>query len=172
MFSHALSTHSTANEIDFFAAVDERHPADVTGAAMTDTLEFNSSCYYRYIGLNLDMLSDEEHLGRLPDIKKKDIINTFLRAAILAVPAARKNSMFGQNPPAYVFGLRRQGQPLSLVNAFEKPVRSSQGYVENSINALNRHWEQLSTTYCLRDQVQAEASIPQSNLDDFIVQLT
>lgn len=170
LFSHALSTHSTANEIDFFAAVDDKNTMGDEGAGHIGTLEFNSACYYRYVGLNCDLLA--EHLEACSDDERAAIQAAFLCAAILAVPAARKNSMFGHNPPEYVLGLRRTGQPLSLVNAFETPVRSSQGYVQPSIDALNAHWNKLADTYCLKDQVQAKENIPESNLNDFIAKLT
>ncbi len=50
-------------------------------------------------------------------------MDTFLRAAILAVPGARKNSMNAHTLPGYVLGLvKDKGQPLQLINAFEKPV--------------------------------------------------
>jgi CRISPR system Cascade subunit CasC len=57
LFSHALSTHAVANEIDFFSAVDDNNISD-EGAGHIGTLEFNSACYYRYVGLNVDMLRD------------------------------------------------------------------------------------------------------------------
>lgn len=139
---------------------------------MTETLEFNSACYYRYIGLNLDLLKDEDHLHHLTENELLNIIDAFLRASITAVPEARKNSMFGHNPPAYVLGFQRSGQPLSLVNAFEAPVRSSRGYVEESKQRLNSHWENLANTYCLKNDVTAEAAIPDLNIDDFINKLT
>lgn len=172
LFSHAISTHSTANEIDFFSAVDDKNTDGDEGAGHIGTLEFNSACYYRYVGLNLDLLDDAEHLAHLAEDEQRQVVDAFLRAAILAVPAARKNSMFGHNPPAYVLGLRRTGQPLSLVNAFESPVRSSHGYVEASIAALDGHWHKLAETYCLQSQVQSAARIPEMNLDQFIARLT
>ncbi|MCK5806426.1 MAG: type I-E CRISPR-associated protein Cas7/Cse4/CasC [Lentisphaeria bacterium] len=171
LFSHILSTHSATNEIDFFSAVDDQNMDD-SGAGHIGTIEFNSACYYRYIGLNLDLLKDADHLGHFDEQELRAVVETFLRSAIMSVPAARKNSMFGFNPPAYVLGLTRMGQPLSLVNAFETPVRSSQGYIEESTQAMMRHWEALTETYCLRDQVVTEAILPESNLNDFIAQLT
>lgn len=42
LFSHALSTHSMNNEVDFFSAVDdEKDKAADRGAGHTGTLEFN-----------------------------------------------------------------------------------------------------------------------------------
>ncbi len=169
LFSHALSTHSVANEIDFFSAVDDNNTSDDEGAGHLGTLEFNSACYYRYIGLNIDMLKDEQHLGHYKDAEFSQVVETFLRSALTAVPSARKNSMFAFTPPAYVLGLKRTGQPLSLVNAFEKPVKkSANGYVDKSIEQMCDQWENLATTYCLKKQVHAQAAIPDNNIDDFI----
>lgn len=169
LFSHALSTHSVANEIDFFSAVDDNNTADDEGAGHLGTLEYNSACYYRYVGLNMDLLKDKDHLNHFNDHEFHQVLETFLRSAIMAVPTARKNSMFAFNPPAYVLGLKRTGQPLSLVNAFEKPIKKSfNGYIEESTNRMNNHLESLAETYCLKKHILSVASIPDKNIDDFI----
>jgi len=169
LFSHALSTHQAVNEVEFFSAVDDH--ADVAeqgaGAGHIGTLEFNSACYYRYVGLNLDLLNDDEHLAHLNDSERGSVLDAFTRSALLAVPVARKNSMFGFNPPAFVLGLRRHGQPLSLVNAFEKPIKPrGDGYIEPSKEALLEHLRQLRAAYGLRPDV--EESMPPGNLEGLI----
>lgn len=172
MFSHALSTHLCSNDIDFWTAVDdEKKPGDDAGSANMSISEFNSACYYRYIGLNLDLLWDSKHLGHFSPDERKPVVDAFLRAAILAVPNARKNSMFGFNPPAYVLGLQRSGQPLSLVNAFESAVSGGpEGYVGKSVDALKNQWHHLQDLYCLK--ADAEAELPPENLDAFVGKLT
>ena len=171
LFSHALSTHSTSNELDFFSAVDEtKLNAEDAGSGHINTLEFNSACYYRYVGINLGLLNDENHLGHFSSEEIKTILAAFIRAAVLAVPNARKNSMFGFNPPAYVLGLRRMGQPISLVNAFEKPVSADgEGYTKPSEKALKAHWDNLKKLYCLKTEAVAE--LPPDNLDALIAKL-
>ena len=166
LFSHAISTHCVANEIDFFSAVDDLQPAGDEGAGHIGTLEFNSACYYRYVGLNLDLLRDQDHLGHLNPEEFKAVVETFIRASIEAVPGARKNSMFGFSLPAHVLGLRRTGQPLSLANAFEKPVRSQNGYLEKSIAALDEHWQSLKKTYGLK--ADTETRLPENSIDDLV----
>jgi CRISPR system Cascade subunit CasC len=170
LFSHALSTHTVSNEIDFFSAVDDVKPEDDAGAGHIGTLEFNSACYYRYVGLNLHLLEKDSHLKHFSDEERATVVKTFLEASIMAVPTARKNSMFGFNPPVFVLGLRREGQPLSLVNAFEKAVRikSDSGYVEPSKEALKNHWKSLKDTYSLK---ATEVCLPEKNLSDFIQDL-
>lgn len=105
LFSHALSTHRADNDIDFFSAVDDLQPLEEAGAGMTGTLEFNSATYYRYVALNLGLLSDAAHLGALTAADRKEVVKTFVRAAVLAVPGARKNSMNAHTLPCYVLGL-------------------------------------------------------------------
>lgn len=152
LFSHAISTHEVANDVDFFSAVDELKPEESEGAGHIGTLEFNTACYYRYVGVNWDLLSDADHLAALSPQDRKQVLDTFLRAAILAVPNARKNSMFGHNPPGAVLGLVRSGQPLSLANAFERPIRSRNGYLESSCRALDEHYLALQTAFSLPAQ--------------------
>lgn len=167
MFSHALSTHKVDNEIDFFAAVDDLQPKEDAGAGMTSTLEFNSATYYRFAALNLDMLADAEHLASLSKDERKKVVQTFVEATIAAIPGARKNSMNGNTLPNYVLGIVREtGHPIQLVNAFETPVRSSQGFAAQSIDQLKSEYEKLSKTWGVTDVFNK--AIPDIGLNDFL----
>lgn len=173
MFSHALSTHRADNDIDFYTAVDDRQREDPTieeedraGSGMMGTLEFTSAAYYRYVALNLGLLEDTAHLGALSPEDRRSVVDTFLRATILAVPGARKNSMNAQTLPGYVLGLvKEKGQPLQLINAFERPVSSKNGLMEASIAALKQHHEQSKTTWGI--QPALEVAIPNQPLANF-----
>jgi len=166
LFSHALSTHRADNDIDFFSAVDDLQAKEEAGAGMTGTLEFTSATYYRYAALNLDLLADAAHLGALAPAERKEVVETFLRAAILAVPGARKNSMNAHTLPCHVLGLvKDKDQPLQLINAFEKPVASKDGFLDPSIAALKEHHAQLKKTWGIKPVL--EKSIPDTDLDTF-----
>lgn len=174
MFSHALSTHKVDNEIDFFSAVDDLQSSDESGAGMTGTLEFNSATYYRFAAVNLDLLFGESHLAALSADEKKDVLSTFIRSVLEAVPNARKNSMNGFTRPGYVVGvIRTKGHPVQLVNAFEKPVRAWNGksIMEQSIEALDKEAENLNTTWKLATDETCRVKIPETNVDDFIEEL-
>jgi len=150
LVSHALSTHEVANEVDFFSAVDDTQPLDAAGAGHIGSLEANSACYYRYVGLNLDLLfGDEAHLKKVDVADRRLALEVFLRAVVEAVPHARKNSMFGFTLPQRATALVRRGQPLSLVNAFEIPIKIERGggFVQPSCTAMTRHYEDLDETY-------------------------
>ena len=173
MFSHALSTHRADNDIDFYTAVDDRQGEDPTveeedraGSGMMGTLEFTSAVYYRYVGLNLGLLWDKDHLEGLLTGDRRRVVDAFLRATILAVPGARKNSMNAHTSPGYVLGLvKEKGQPLQLINAFENPVRPKNGLMDASIEALKKHHEQLKNTWGIKPAV--EVAIPEKPLDQF-----
>lgn len=150
MFSHALSTHKTNNEVDFFSAVDDRKgDAEDAGAGMIGSLEFNSATYYRYIAINLDLLEAPTHLGGLSENERKDILRAFIKAALTAVPNARKNSMNAATLPHEVLGIRKnKGQPLQLINAFEDPVSSKgKGFAAASVDEMVKHLESIEKVW-------------------------
>ena len=174
MFSHALSTHKSDNDLDFYSAVDDRKPAeDDAGAGMIGTLEFSSAVYYRYAAVNLDLLADKDHLAKLTHEERRKVMDAFIRAALLAVPGARKNSMNAHVPPGFVLGtFKSAGQPVQLINAFESPVRpkAGAGLLEPSIEALKSHHAKLKETWGIT--CDTEVAIPEVNLDAFCKALT
>jgi CRISPR system Cascade subunit CasC len=172
MFGHALSTHRSDNDLDFFSAVDDRKPkGDDAGAGMIGTLEFSSAVYYRYAALNLDLLADESHLGRLSMDERRQVVDAFLRATLMAVPGARKNSMNAHTLPGYALGtFKSAGQPVQLINAFENPIRPKDGLLKDSITRLQQHYAELKNTWGLA--YETEVSIPDKNLNALCEALT
>lgn len=171
MFAHALSVHKADTDIDFFAAVDDRKElSEDAGAGHTGVIEFNSACYYRYAALNLDLLFDERHLAVLSTDERRQVVDAFIRATLLAMPSARQNSMNAHVTPSYVLGLYKdRGQPMQLVNAFEKSIWSKDGLVEKSVEALKQHHAATKATWSL--PVVKEAAIPEVTLDAFCKEL-
>jgi CRISPR-associated protein Cas7/Cse4/CasC subtype I-E len=171
MFSHALSTHKVDNEIDFFSAVDDLQPEEEAGAGMTGTLEFNSATYYRFAALNLDILTDNEHLGALTQDERRKVVRAFVTATLQAVPGARKNSMNAATLPGYVLGVvRSTGHPVQLVNAFEKPVRpyGGKGLFEVSLEALKAERDRLNSIWKLNEKELFAGAIPDLTITDFL----
>ena len=167
MFSHALSTHKADNDLDFFSAVDDLKPkGDDAGAGMIGTLEFSSAVYYRYAALNLDLLADSDHLAKLSLEERRQVVAAFIRATLMAVPGARKNSMNAHTLPGYVLGtFKSAGQPVQLINAFEEPVRPKSGLLVESKAALKQHHESLKTTWDIK--CDTELAIPDVTLNAF-----
>lgn len=172
MFGHALSTHKSDNDLDFYSAVDDRKPKDDdAGAGMIGTLEFSSAVYYRYAALNLDLLADQAHLAKLSPVERRQVVDTFIRATLMAVPGARKNSMNAHTLPGYVLGTyKSKGQPVQLINAFESPVRPKGGLLDGSVEALKAEHAKLKETWGL--VCDTEVVIPETNLNAFCEALT
>ena len=145
-FNHPLTTHKAANDWDFWTAVEDRpQPGDDAGAANMGTGEFTAGVFYRYVGLNLDLLFDDKHMGCITEPKlRQRLVRTFLKAGLKAVPSARRNAMNADCEVGYALGLyRERGQPLQLINAFENPIRPLNGLLSPSIRAMLLHYEDL-----------------------------
>lgn len=172
MFSHALSTHKSDNDLDFYSAVDDRKPKDDdAGAGMIGTLEFSSAVYYRYAAVNLDLLADEDHLAKLSADERRKVVDAFIRATLMAVPGARKNSMNAHTLPGCVLGtFKSAGQPVQLINAFENPVRPKSGLLDTSIEAMKAHHAKLKETWGIT--CDTEVILPDVNLNAFCKALT
>ncbi len=156
--AHALSTNKIHSmEMDYYTAVDDLKPDDTAGADMIGTVEFNSACFYRYATLDV-----AELIGGYRDEKKTrsfglqgdtDLARTtataFLRAFVHAIPTGKQNSFAAHNPPSLVFTVVRKGPPVSLANAFVKPVHSGRDgdLVALSIKALDDYYGRFLGMY-------------------------
>ena len=144
--AHAISTNKIEMEFDFYTAVDDFQTDAETGAGMMGTVEFNSACFYRYA--NVDVAQLTKNLGGDAELAGKTI-EAFLRAAILAIPTGKQNSMAAQNPPSFVLAVVRDSGHWSLANAFVEPVwlKRDEDLVTKSIRRLDGYWKQLEDAY-------------------------
>jgi CRISPR system Cascade subunit CasC len=117
--AHAISTHRVDRDVDFFTAVDDFAGAGEAVSGMLGTVEFNSSCFYRYAVLHLDLLL--RNLGGEEALAKTSV-RAFVGALVESIPTGKQNSFAAHNPPSFVGVTTRRGMPLNLANAFEKPV--------------------------------------------------
>ncbi|MGR3754361.1 type I-E CRISPR-associated protein Cas7/Cse4/CasC [Edwardsiella anguillarum] len=132
-FSHAISTHKVANEVEFFTALDDRQ--DEPGSAHMGSLEFNSATYYRYISLDLGQLADTMGGDELNKDQLKQAIAAFTKALFVAVPAARQTTQSGASPWEFAKVLVRKGQRLQV--PFDEPVKAAgRGFLVPSVAAL------------------------------------
>lgn len=130
--AHAISTHAIESEFDFFTAVDDLAPEDNQGAGMLGTIEYNSSTLYRYANIAL-----HEFVKQLGD--KESTVNAaklFVEAFINSMPTGKINSFANQTLPQAVIVTLRGDRPVNMVSAFEKPIKSNDGYVEKSVKRL------------------------------------
>lgn len=130
--AHAISTHAIQNEFDFFTAVDDLSKEDNAGAGMLGTVEYNSATLYRYANVAVHDLNRQ-----LKD--KNAVINTlklFVESFANSLPTGKINSFANQTLPQMILVTLRGDRPVSLVSAFETPVKSKDGYAEKSIEKL------------------------------------
>ncbi len=149
--AHAISTHRSDLEFDYFTAVDDLQPSADTGAGMIGSLEFNAACYYRYCNVDVGQLSRNLTGDRS---LVQEGLRSFLTAAVLAVPSGKQNSTAAQNPPSFVLVVVRPSGLWSLANAFLKPVRPRSGgdLAEASIVEMSTYWKKLDAVYGTPEQ--------------------
>lgn len=132
--AHSISTHKVNNEYDYFTAIDECSPDDNAGAGMLGTVEYNSSTLYRYATVAVHDL--KRNLGD----DTANSVKEFVHAFVTSMPTGKINTFANRTLPSAVMVTIRTDQPINLVGAFEKPVRSKDnGYLEGSCEALVRH---------------------------------
>jgi len=138
--AQAISTNRVQMDFDFFTAVDDFKPKDTAGSDMMGTVAFNSSCFYRYAVLDVEALRANLDGGN--DLLGSSL-GAFVRAFFSAIPTGKQNSMAAHNPPSYALAvLRREGQSISLTNAFLKPARprgEDVDLVDDSIGKLEQY---------------------------------
>lgn len=143
--AHAISVHTVEQEFDYFTAVDELAGPNSTGAAHIGETGYNSSTYYRFAIVDVAQL--EHNLNGQDSLE--EILRAFSEAFIEAVPKGFRNSFAPHTRPAVVLMVVRKGQPISLVNAFEDPVRPSHegSLLSNALVALDKHWAGMVQMY-------------------------
>jgi CRISPR system Cascade subunit CasC len=141
--AHALSTHATPQEVDFFTALDDLKPEDTSGSDMMGVVEFNSACFYRYLTLDWSALQNK----LADESSAKKAAEAFLEAAVLAVPTGKQNTFAAHNPPSLALAIVHEGQRFSLANAFEKPVWSKNGIIEKSVQQMGDYLQQIEKEY-------------------------
>lgn len=135
--AHAISTHGVQTEYDFFTSLDDLSEEGQSGAGMLGTIEFNSSTLYRYANVAIhelvNQIQDEEML--------LDCIKTFIEAFANSLPTGKVNTFANQTVPSLIHLAIRTDRPINLVTAFEHPVQSKKGYMEESILKLDKEIE-------------------------------
>ncbi|MGW2476871.1 type I-E CRISPR-associated protein Cas7/Cse4/CasC [Streptomyces sp. NPDC001665] len=119
--AHALTTHETDVELDYFSAVDDitAHWGDQSGSGHMGHAEFSAGTFYRYATIDLRDLA--ANIGDNPD-ELRELTAAFLSAFIRSLPQAKKNSTAPHTIPDLAHISVRADRPLSYAAAFERPV--------------------------------------------------
>ncbi len=129
--AHAISTHETLIESDYFTAMDDLKETFATaqsqsrgaaflGSGDTETF-FSSAVYYKY--LNIDSAALLKNLkGSDPDQVKR-AMGVMVEASALATPTGKQNSFAAHSAPDLILvEVSSVRQPISYANAFLEPV--------------------------------------------------
>ena len=137
--SHALTTHKSLIEDDYYVAIDDlKKPAEDAGAGFLGDAGFGSGIYYLYACVDCDLL--ENNLGKDENAKTarklaKQAVLSLVEALATTSPSGKQNS-FAHHPRAgYIRAEYGTQQPRSLAGAFFKPV-SGEDLMSSSIEAL------------------------------------
>ncbi|MEV7416612.1 type I-E CRISPR-associated protein Cas7/Cse4/CasC [Streptomyces sp. NPDC089919] len=138
--AHALTTHETDVETDYFSAVDDITQlwGDATGSGHMGHAEFSAGTFYRFATIDLEDLA--ANIGG--DVKAaRELVAAFVHAVIRSLPQAKKNSTAPHTIPDLVHLAVRADRPLSFATAFEAPVRAADrgGFAAPSRTALTEY---------------------------------
>jgi CRISPR system Cascade subunit CasC len=154
--AHALTTHGTDVEIDYFAAVDDITAAwkDTTGSAHMGSTEYSAGVFYRYATIDLDDLLRNIG-GDVPSAR--ELAAAFIEAFVLSLPEAKKTATAPHTIPDLVHLTVRGDRPLSYAAAFEQPVTAdrSGGFAAPSREALERYAQAAGRLLAGRGLVKA-----------------
>jgi CRISPR system Cascade subunit CasC len=144
--AHAMTTHQTDVEIDYFSAVDDVTAAwnDSTGSAHMGHAEFSAGTFYRYATVDLEELAANLD-GDL--VSARELAEAFLQSFVASLPQAKKNSTAPHTVPDLVHLTVRSDRPVSLAAAFEKPVQvaGDGGYAATSRDTLSAYAEAMNS---------------------------
>jgi len=144
--AHAISTHKSENEYDYFTAIDDLSPEEHAGAGMIGTVEYNSSTLYRYATVSAHKLF--ELLNNDPNVLAI-AMKEFARAFIASIPDGKQNTFAAHSIPYGVLVTLRTDRPVNMSEAFEWPIKSKgDGYVKPSAEALVKYAKGIYADFC------------------------
>ncbi len=164
--AHTITTHAIDGDIDWFTAVDDlvedekdqriigetEEGQGEQGSGHLNTQEFSSGVFYRYASINIPHL--QKNLGGATRERALEISKHVLHMLATVVPTAKNQSTAPFNLADYVL-VSFTDIPVSLANAFEKPVENNRGFLAPSIQALKDYWSNVHSGYGLDEKVAA-----------------
>lgn len=142
--SHAISTHASMPEIDFYTAVDDCD-TESGSSAMMGTQEIVSSVLYRYAWIDMDQL--EHNLGSRENAD--EAAKAFIRSFVVSMPSGKQNAFAHRTLPDTVVVEVGDNAPCNGDNAFLKPVETGEGVdvMAESVKAFIDHRFKQAATF-------------------------
>ncbi len=165
--AHALGTQKLELEYDYFTAVDDLQPSAETGAGYLNEAELCASVLYEYAVCDMPLLV--KNLGGDQALAAK-AMGAIARAMCRSIfEKAKRNGTAPHTPADFLEVVVRRDAPVSLANAFLKPVRprAEADVMDVSIAALRTQAMKYDAAYgdagvvaryrlCLRESEDAK----------------
>jgi CRISPR system Cascade subunit CasC len=157
--AHAISTHETIIESDYFTAMDdkkgkyavsqtEKGGAAFLGSGDTETF-YNASVYYKYLNVDLDAL--KKHLPEMNNHDVAHVAGILVTAASLTNPTGKQNSFASLSVPELILiEVSKTKRPISYANAFLQPVEGP-NYMAESAVALGKYVDSVAVAFAPAD---------------------
>jgi len=148
--AHAISTHESRPEVDYFVAKDDIRGEDAGGAYIGESM-YNSACFYKYFSIDWEQLKENlKGFGNGYEKLAAHTVGAFIRGAAIANPSGKQNSFAANNlPDGILVEIRNSGAPVSYANAFVKPAKANaeRDLVEESVAQLGQYVHDLDEGY-------------------------
>ncbi|MFH1069492.1 MAG: type I-E CRISPR-associated protein Cas7/Cse4/CasC [Candidatus Glassbacteria bacterium] len=192
--AHAISTHETFIESDYFTAMDdlkssyastqtEKSGAAYLGSGETETY-FNAAVYYKYLNFDVDAL--RKHLPTLSSKDAARVAGVLINAACYATPTGKQSGFAAHSIPELILvEVSNSKRPLSYANAFLQPVEggTDRNLMTESAKAMKEYVEVIAAAFSPADMRRVllavgPASVESKNaervgtLDDLIHSVT
>ena len=160
--AHAIGTHETIIESDYFTAMDDRKSVygttqtDRAGAAFLGSGEtetfFNASVYYKY--LNVDLRALRNNVPGLGEEGAAVAAGVLLRAAVLSSPTGKQNNFASHGISEFILvEASETRRPISYANAFLRAVDSglARNLMADSAVELQNYIDSVAPAYSPAD---------------------
>ncbi len=144
--AHALTTHRSEAEDDYYVAVDDLakpEQRESAGTSFIGVQEFGSGLFYLYLCVDADLL-----VRNLAGDKAlaSDAVGALVEAAAIVSPRGKANSFASRARAQFGFAELGAQQPRSLASAFLRPVRG-EDLLNESIDRLTGLKANLESVY-------------------------
>ena len=145
--SHAITTHRSIAEDDYYTAVDDlksRDEPEDAGAGFIGVQEFGAGVFYLYLCVDRGLLM--RNLGEDAQAVRDASLSALVEAAATVAPGGKQSSFASRARAFYALAEKGSAQPRSLAAAFLEPVGGAhQG--RQSITALEEFRDRLDAAY-------------------------
>jgi CRISPR system Cascade subunit CasC len=142
--AHAITTHRTEVEDDYYTAVDDlKRPEEDAGAGFLGEAAFGSGVFYLYLCINRELLV--KNLGGDAALADTSIA-ALVEAAATTAPSGKQNSFAAHGRAGYILAERGDAQPRTLAGAFAAPVEGRE-LMKGSVKALLGFRDALDAAY-------------------------